>query len=91
MKKILAKHKKEAASTEPTPSEDNNVQKSTDIHLKMPKLKMKSVTKKSPLDLKALIKSKTKKIAAIPAPVESAPVEAPVIPKITQFAPKIEE
>lgn len=91
MKKILAKHKKEAASTEPTPSEDNNVQKSTDIHLKMPKLKMKSVTKKSPLDLKALIKSKTKKIAAIPAPVEAAPVEAPVIPKITQFAPKIEE
>jgi len=25
MKKILAKHKKEAASTEPTPSEDSNV------------------------------------------------------------------
>lgn len=69
MKKILAKHKKEAAPAEPTPSEDNNVQKSTDIHLKMPKLKMKTVAKKSPLDLKALIKSKNKKIAVKPAPV----------------------
>jgi len=92
MKKILAKHKKEAASsTEPSPSEDSNVQKSTDIHLKMPKLKMKTVAKKAPLDLKALIKSKNKKIAAKPAPVEAAPIEAPVVPKITQDAPKIEE
>jgi len=57
----------------------------------MPKLKMKTVAKKSSVDLKALIKSKNKKIAAKPAPVEAAPVEAPVIPKITQFAPKIEE
>lgn len=46
----------------------------------MPKLKMKSVAKKSPLDLKALIKSKTKKIVAKPAPVEAAPVEAPALP-----------
>jgi hypothetical protein len=91
MKKILAKHKKEAASSEPTPSEDSNVQKSTDIHLKMPKLKMKSVAKKSSVDLKALIKSKNKKTAAKPAPVEATPIEAPVVPKITQFAPKIEE
>lgn len=52
---------------------------------------MKTVAKKSSVDLKALIKSKNKKIAAKPAPVEAAPVEAPVIPKITQFAPKIEE
>jgi len=52
---------------------------------------MKTVAKKAPLDLKALIKSKNKKIAAKPAPVEAAPVEAPVVPKITQDAPKIEE